>query len=83
MSVYVDSCRIPYGRMLMCHMIADSTYELLVMACKIGVGRRHIQKPGQPREHFDICQSKRALAIKAGAKPVSVRKLTCLLRARR
>lgn len=50
-------------RMRMCHMLADTTGELLAMADTIGVDRRHIQHAGDPKEHFDIAQSKRALAV--------------------
>ena len=53
--------------MLMCHMVADSTAELLAMADTIGVARRWLQHAGTPKEHFDIALSKRALAVKAGA----------------
>lgn len=69
--VYVDDMQAPYGRMRMSHMIADSTEELLAMADRIGVDRRWIQQAGTYREHFDICQSKRRLAVTEGAVPVS------------
>lgn len=66
-SVYIDNARIPYGRMRMCHMAADTTVELLAMADRIGVKRRWLQQAGTPREHFDVCLKKRAAAIAAGA----------------
>lgn len=67
MSVYVDEPIWPYGRMLMCHMLADTRVELDAMADRLGVARRWIQHAGTPREHYDICKSKRALALKLGA----------------
>jgi hypothetical protein len=72
-SVYVDDMRARYGRMVMCHMTADSSEELLAMADRIGVARRWLQKPGTPREHFDICLARRALAVKAGAVETTAR----------
>lgn len=83
MSVYVDDMQAPFGRMVMCHMLADTTEELLAMADMVGVARRWIQKPGQPGEHFDICMSKRALAVKAGAKEITWRQAGELVMARR
>lgn len=59
MAVYVDNMKAAYGRMVMCHMVADSRDELLAMADKIGVARKWIQKPGTAWEHFDVCKSKR------------------------
>jgi hypothetical protein len=75
MPVYVDDMQAPFGRMVMCHMAADSTAELLAMADTIGVARKWIQYPGTDKEHFDICLSKRAKAVKAGAIEVSARDL--------
>lgn len=51
----------------MCHMIADTTEELLEMADKIGVQRKWIQDKGEYSEHFDIAKSAKAKAIKHGA----------------
>lgn len=73
MAVFVDDMKAPYGRMIMCHMGADTTEELLAMADRIGVARKWIQHPGTWREHFDVCQSKRALAVQAGAIEVTQR----------
>jgi hypothetical protein len=83
MSVYVDDVKAPYGRMKMCHMIADTRAELLAMADILGVDRKWIQKPFTYQEHFDICLSKRATAIKAGVKPVTMKELGRILLARR
>ncbi len=68
MTVYVDNVRHSFGRMVMCHMWADSLDELLSMADRIGVARRWLQQPPKASwVHFDIAQSKKALAIASGA----------------
>lgn len=82
MTVYVDNMRARFGRMKMCHMIADSTDELLEMADKIGVQRKWLQKAGRYDEHFDVCLSKRKLAVDAGAVEVSMMTLGRILRDR-
>lgn len=83
MTVYVDDMKACFGRMVMCHMMADTTDELLSMADKIGVRRKWIQKAGTDHEHFDICTSKRAIAVKLGAHEVTMRDLGRLIHARR
>lgn len=83
MSVYVDDMRAPYGRLVMCHMRADTTAELLAMADTIGVARKWIQFPGTYKEHFDVCLSKRAKAVAAGAIEVSQRDIGVMIRNRR
>lgn len=80
--VYVDSMRAHFGRMKMCHMIADSDAELHAMADKIGVARRWHQSPGRD-SHYDICLSKRALAVAAGAKEITWRQAGCMSARRR
>jgi Protein of unknown function (DUF4031) len=80
MSVYVDVSMWPFGRMMMCHMKADSSAELLAMADAIGVARKWIQYPGTVKEHFDICKSKRAKAVALGA--IEVRRFPDHLRER-
>jgi hypothetical protein len=68
---YVDDMQAPFGRMVMCHLCADTTEELIAMADKIGVARRWIQKRETYKEHFDICLSKRKLAVAEGAKEIT------------
>ena len=83
MAVYVDPARHPFGRMMMCHMMADTTEELLAMADRIGVSRRWIQRAGTPHEHFDIAKNRRALAVAAGAVEVDPRFMGRLILSRR
>ena len=83
MAVYVDNMRASYGRMKMCHMLADSTEELLAMADRIGVDRKWLQHAGTHREHFDIALSKRRLAVEAGAIEVTMSEIGRILLARR
>lgn len=73
MSVYVDDMTAAYRGMTMCHMGADTTEELLAMADLIGVQRKWIQSAGTWREHFDICLTKRARAVRLGAIEVTQR----------
>jgi hypothetical protein len=48
--------------MRMCHLIATTDAELHAMADRIGVARKWHQG-----DHYDVCQSKRRLALKFGA----------------
>lgn len=78
--VYIDSLNAKFGRMIMCHMMADTTEELLQMADKINVQRKWLQDPGTAKEHFDICLSKKKLAIeKFGAKEVGFKEIANLM----
>lgn len=81
--VYVDNMRARYRRMVMCHMLADTDEELHAMASKIGVARHHHQKVGTPHSHYDICLSKRALALRFGAKGVDSRELVAIIKKKR
>lgn len=59
---YVDNPRHRYGRMRMCHMLADSDAELHA----IGVAQRWWQSPDATAgSHYDICLTKRAAAMNA------------------
>ena len=66
----MDDFAAPYGRMRMSHLVADSEAELHAMADRIGVARRWYQG-----DHYDVCQSKRALAIRFGAVAIMARDL--------
>jgi hypothetical protein len=49
-------------------MIADTPEELHTMADRIGLARRWFQAPpAHKTPHYDVCKSKRALAIRHGA----------------
>lgn len=63
----------------MCHMIADTSEELIEMADQIGVDRKWVQFQGTRKEHFDICLSKRKLAVTLGAVEVSSKELVKIL----
>lgn len=85
MTVYVDNMRAPYkpkhahGRTyVMSHMIADTEAELHAMADRIGVLRKWFQG-----DHYDITQTKRALAIEHGAVAISTRILSHMAVSRR
>lgn len=54
----------------MCHMLADSVEELHAMADRIGIQRKWFQG-----DHYDICLSKRKLAVEAGAVECSSREI--------
>jgi hypothetical protein len=83
MTVYVDTMRANFGRMKMCHMVADTSAELMGMADRIGVDRKWVQDAGTDREHFDIALSKRSLAIGYGAQEVGMIELGRILRRKR
>lgn len=83
MTVYVDSMRASFGRMVMCHMIADSDAELHLMAARIGVARKWWQDPAKTwGSHYDICMSKRALAVRLGAVEITWRQCSLMGRTR-
>lgn len=81
--VYVDDMQAGYGRMKMCHMVADTDEELHAMAAKIGMARRWHQKPGTPQSHYDICLSKRAMAVQFGAQEITQRETGMIVRRKR
>lgn len=82
MSVYVDNAKIPYRGMIMRHMLRDGELdELHAMAERLGLKREWFQNHGTP--HYDLCQTKRKLAIDYGAIEIDRRQTVVLIRARR
>jgi hypothetical protein len=81
--VYVDNPENAYGRMKMCHMIADTEAELHSMAERIGIHRRWHQKPGTAYSHYDICKSKRSAAIALGAQEVTSKNLVRIIKSKK
>jgi hypothetical protein len=82
MAVYVDSARIPYGRMKMCHMLADTIEELHAMADAIGLKREWFQGDSSA-PHYDVCWTKRGAALLRGALPADRKKVVELVRKHR
>jgi hypothetical protein len=82
-AVYVDNMRAGYGRLKLCHMLADSDEELHAMADHIGVARKWHQAPPKHDSHYDIALSKRALAVAAGAVEISWKQAGCMTMRRR
>lgn len=83
MSCYVDDMRASFGRMKMCHLIADTEEELLTLVDVIGVQRKWRQGVPGWDDHFDIALSKRSLAVQAGAIEISWRTLGIMIAVRK
>lgn len=76
MSVYVDGARNGFGRMVMCHMVADTPEELHAMADAIGLQRRWYQSPDKASfPHYDLSLTRRALALSRGAQEITRQEL--------
>lgn len=71
--VYVDNMNVKNGDWIQCNMVADTDDELLVLGEKCGL-RKEWVKSGMYRDrlHFEVAQSKKKLAIKQGAKEISM-----------
>lgn len=83
MTVYVDDMRAPLGRMILCHMLADTPEELHEMAMSIGIERRWCQFEDTDREHYDVSLGKRAMAVHAGAVEITMRQAVKIVRNRK
>jgi hypothetical protein len=83
MTVYVDNMKAKFGRMVMCHMIADTDNELHAMADSIGVARRWHQAPPKHDSHYDIALTMRARAVSLGAIEITWRQASAMVMRRR
>ena len=80
--LYVDHVRIPFGRMLMNHLMADTPEELREAAEQLGLSA-YIQHTGTEKEHLDVSETKRREALAMGARAVTGRELVNLVRTKR
>ena len=85
MSVYVGNLEFRYGRMKMSHMVADTEEELHAMASKIGIRRKWFQNKDTDRHlpHYDICKSKKLLAISLGTVEMTDREIVTKFKLRK
>jgi len=70
MSIYVDELqeRMVYGHHKWCHLLADNIEELHKFAIMIGLHKEWYQEGSCP--HYDVTESKRARAVRLGAKEI-------------
>lgn len=78
MTAYVDRALTRYGRMRMSHLLADTEAELHVRAQRMGLKREWFQDHSTP--HYDLCMSKRRLAVMAGAVEIDRKQTVALIR---
>jgi hypothetical protein len=84
MSVYVDQI-MPHGGSKTfrwkksCHMFADTPEELHALAAKIGMRREWFQND-ERLPHYDLTESRRALAVRHGAVEVGHRETYAMMR---
>jgi hypothetical protein len=80
--IYVEDGKQIYGEKFgitfNCHMMSDNSIEeLILFAEKIGLKKEWLQILGK-YPHYDINESKRILAIKNGAKVISIKEMVNL-----
>jgi Protein of unknown function (DUF4031) len=76
MTVYIDGARNGFGRMVMCHMVADTPEELHEISQAIGLKKQWYQSPAKASfPHYDLSLTRRALAIAKGAKELTRQEL--------
>lgn len=75
MAVYVDDMRRPatVGRLTArwSHLLADTSEELHDFARRLGMRRSWAQHEGSHREHYDLTDQRREVALGFGAVPIT------------
>ena len=81
--IYIDDAKIPKRGTVWCHMVSDAPSgddgELMQFAASIGLKYAWMQKAGKSDAHFDVVPSKKELAIKRGAIPITTKQVGRLL----
>lgn len=87
MAVYVDDYRkrakVGSVDARWSHLLADTDAELMAFAMDLRLEPGWLQKEGTPQVHFDVTDSVRLRAIRAGAKPITYRQSGELVAAKR
>jgi hypothetical protein len=85
MAVYVDDSRIRWRDREWSHLIADTTEELHAFAARLGLERAWChRRPARPwKDHYDIPEAQRQVAIRCGARPITCREAAEIRRAKR
>ena len=76
--IYIDNYEGWFKGKKYCHMIADSTEELVAFAKRLGLKEQWIQNRGKGNEHFDVVWSKRDTALLYGAKELTAYELATI-----
>ena len=70
--IYVDQPIHRWRSKLWCHLIADDLKELHEFAAKLGLKREWFQNH-RIQPHYDITESKRAIAVRMGANEITTK----------
>lgn len=88
MTVYVDDMQQPAKvagarPAIWSHLMADTSEELQTFAQRIGLNPRWLQHAGTYREHYDLTDTYRRVAIRNGAQEISYPRGTAEVLARK